>query len=206
MFRKFFVFIVLFYHLSAEEYYIDSLHSSVGFSIKYLSVSESIGVFEDFSGKLFFEDNKIIKLSGSVSIDSINTFNKVRDKDLQSSKYFTKNEARLESIEFKDSKLATKLDINGVSRDVIFDVNINGPIINPSNSMKMLSNDSLGDINIVSSFNDDVCGCYISYGDSVLGIELTGVINRFDFNIANNTPSSLLGKYVTIKIIIMASR
>ena len=63
-----------------HEYIIDTSHSSVAFAITHLSVADTIGIFEDFEGRLFLDDKKNITLVGSVKIPSINTFNNARDQ------------------------------------------------------------------------------------------------------------------------------
>lgn len=196
----------------AQEYIIDKTHSSVSFSIKHLGVADTIGVFEDFDGQLVF-NNGIKKLYGSVKIPSINTFNPARDEDLQHNDFFLSKVATLESISFKHNILTAKLTINNISKEVEFHTNIIGPVINPSLKKKdnmanplmpsNISNNPL--MNTDSSDNSD-CGCYMSYGDNIIGIELQGRINRYDFNIATHTPKELLGEHVNIKIILEASR
>lgn len=227
-----------------NEYVIDRLHSSVSFGIKHLSVADTIGIFEDFEGTLFFEKGEIKKLQGLVLIKSINTFNAARDSDLQDSKFFSQDTAVLESISFKENILRSRLTINNITREVLFTTHITGPIRNPSldkpkdtpqdvlhnpllnkrlnNQMtqfhdmqdraseRVIQSDS--PINnplahpMMIDKKDSDCGCYVSYGDNVLGIELFGKINRFDFNIANDTPKEWLGDTVWIKIILEASR
>ncbi|RDU73460.1 hypothetical protein CQA66_02015 [Helicobacter aurati] len=94
----------------------------------------------------------------------------------------------------KSSNQATqfqkKQDVASTNRVAQFDSAINNPLTHP---MMRVSNDS-------------DCNCYVSYGDNVLGIELFGTINRFDFHIADDTPKELLGDTVWIKIILEASR
>ncbi len=200
----------------AKEYMIDISHSSVSFSIKHLSVADTIGVFQDFDGKLFIDNNKIIKLVGNVNISSINTYNEARDKDLKIKDFFSTQVAKFESSHFQNNILYGRLTINNITKNIAFKVNITGPIKNPSldiqtkqeqiNPFKQINipNNPLQNPQLVK--NDDLdCGCYASYGDNVIGIELIGSINRFDFNISPNTPKELLGQNVDIKIILEAS-
>ncbi|TLE00974.1 hypothetical protein LS73_003105 [Helicobacter muridarum] len=229
-----------------NEYFIDKAHSSVSFGVKHLSVADSIGIFEDFDGRLFFENGVIKKLQGQAAINSINTFNPGRDSDLQDSNFFSHSKAFLESISFNDNVLLAKLTINNITKEVSFKASIIGPIRNPSlykqknkpqDVLKnpILDKDFTSNMQLQSSKNNSYikqklysktidstnntlvnpmledaansdCGCYASYGDNVLGIELFGKINRFDFNIASNTPKEWLGDIVWIKIILEASQ
>ncbi|RDU66824.1 hypothetical protein CQA53_02870 [Helicobacter didelphidarum] len=201
---------------SDDEYIIDTTHSSVQFGIKHLSVADTIGVFQDFEGQLFFRENKILKLRGSVQISSINTFNPARDEDLQNDEFFQEKVAILESFSFKNDILFTKLTMNGITKEVSFKTTIAGPLRNPSLSMTTKENthplipttpmqNILNNPLFTQDSNID-CGCYMSYGENVLGIVLEGKINRFDFHISPKTPKQLLGEFVDIKIIIEASK
>ena len=201
--------------------------------MRHLSVADTIGVFEDFSGELYFDNGRILRLVGTLNIDSINTFNEARDSELRESDFFSKKEARLESISFRNGILRAWLSMNGVTRNVDFKVAITGPVRNPSLDIKdnkkdvknPLINEFLSGSSGVNSdmpfknphFSVDSngesgadskadCGCYVSYGDNVLGLVLESKINRFDFNISPTTPKELLGEFVSVKIIIEASK
>ena len=205
-------------NLEENEYVIDRSHSSVAFGIKHLSVADTIGVFEEFDGKLIFSNGTIQSLQGSVDIKSVNTFNKARDEDLQDSKFFSQKEAFLESISVDKGKMRAYLTINGVKKEVLFSVKTMGPIVNPSLKQNqasfilknpLLANGKNPQNSLFMNGNkpsDSDCACYKSYGEKVLGLELNGVINRFDFNVAGDTPGELLGSSVWIRIIIEASR
>lgn len=200
--------------MQAKEYVIDMTHSSVSFGVKHLSVADTIGNFQDFSGKLDIENGKIKDLQGKVIISSITTFNSARDEELLTKDFFYTKEANLKSLSFKNGILRTKLTINNISREVDFRAKITGPIRNPSLDLKKKSANPLlsqpthmpfksAHLDIKDDNGD--CGCYVSYGDNVVGVELIGSINRFDFNIATTTPNELLGQNVSIKIILEAS-
>ncbi|TLD84857.1 YceI family protein [Helicobacter trogontum] len=202
--------------LYAKEYVIDETHSSVSFGVKHLSVADTIGHFQEFSGTLDIEDNRIKKLQGEVVIASINTYNAARDEELLTTDFFSTKKATLQSISFKNNLLRTKLTINNITKEVVFKVKITGPIRNPSLVLKEKSkndnpfmpqatNTPLQNPHLKTNDSDTDCGCYISYGDNVIGVELYGSINRFDFDIAKTTPKELLGKDVNIRIILEAS-
>lgn len=217
MIRKCFCSFLLFCAmLQAQEYIIDNTHSSVSFGIKHLSVADTIGHFQDFSGTLDIEGNKIKNLQGNVVISSITTFNTARDEELLTKSFFRTKEATLQSLSFSNNVLHTKLTINNISKEVAFKVKIIGPIRNPSLDLKEKNTDSnpflseptnmpFKSKHLSTNDNDLDCGCYVSYGDNVIGVELVGSINRFDFDIAKTTPKELLGQNVNIKIILEAS-
>ena len=68
--------------LLAVPYEVDVGHSSVGFSVKHLSVSNVKGGFDKFNGTLDVEGKTIKALNGEVEISSINTNSNARDKHL----------------------------------------------------------------------------------------------------------------------------
>lgn len=232
--RNFFIFIFFIFSvmnandLRKDEYALDPTHSSVSFAIKHLSVSDTIGVFEDFGGEIFYTKDKILRLKGELDVNSVNTFNVGRDYELKNTDFFTNHKIYLESTSYKNNILYAKVTINGITKNIEFAAKITGPLRNPSLEIKE-NKDSKSTQNMQSSKpnlsalvlqnntdnilanphlamdNKEDCGCYVSYGENVLGIELTGKINRFDFNISPHTPESLLGKYVDIKIILEVS-
>ena len=68
--------------LMAEPYIVDAGHSSVGFSVKHLSISNVKGSLDKFSGTLDIEGKTIKALEGEAQVLSINTNDKARDKHL----------------------------------------------------------------------------------------------------------------------------
>lgn len=202
--------------LHAKEYVLDHAHSSVSFRVKHLSVADTIGTFQEFDGTLDIENNAIQNLQGSVVIASINTNNSARDEELLTKDFFYGKEATLKFISFQNNTLRALLTLNNVSKEVAFTTKITGPIRNPSLDLKERTTPSnpfaqtasdipLRNPHLATAGNDADCGCYVSYGDNVIGVELQGSINRFDFNIAPTTPKELLGQDIGIHIILEAS-
>lgn len=198
--------------LFSQEYVIDEQHSSVGFSIKHLSVTDVVGFFTIFNGKISISDGRITDLEGNVSIESIITFNNDRDHHLISdNEFFSKHYAHLSLTESSRDKIKANLIINNIKKEQEFSVKIIGPIRSPDLPDKEEPKNPLIQTNInkentlISKDNKQDCGCYATYGENVVGVELRGRINRFDYNIANSTPDKLLGKYVDIVIRLEAS-
>lgn len=71
-------------------YPIESSHSYVGFSVKYMGYAQVRGRFEKFQGTIMYEDGSLKNTSVSFSIDvgSIDTDLDWRDKDLKSDNWF----------------------------------------------------------------------------------------------------------------------
>lgn len=73
-----------------QVYPIDQSHSYVGFKIEYMGYASVRGRFQNFRGAVYFDENDVMGTSVSISIDvnSIDTDNEWRDKDLQSDQWF----------------------------------------------------------------------------------------------------------------------
>lgn len=74
----------------SEIFPVESEHSYVGFSIRYMGYAMVRGRFSDFQGSLRYDEKDLTKTSITLSIDvtSIDTGNAERDKDLQSENWF----------------------------------------------------------------------------------------------------------------------
>ena len=72
----------------ASDFQVNDEHSKIQFSIKYMSISDVEGRFNDY--KIFFEMNetKISKLKAVIEANSIDTFDKKRDSHLRKSDFF----------------------------------------------------------------------------------------------------------------------
>src|SRR5262249_3286593 len=89
----------------SEMYPIDTGHSYIGFSIKYMGFAHVRGRFTNFSGTFRFVEKDITKSSATVIIkaDSINTDLEIRDKDLKSPNWFDVEKYPL--IKFQTKKI-----------------------------------------------------------------------------------------------------
>ena len=115
---------------------IDQAHSSIGFTITHMVVSEVAGNFKDFSGKVVSKtadfDGTDVEFSAKAT--SINTDNEKRDGHLKSPDFFEAD--KFPDITFKGvlSKaggkyvLKGKFSMKGVTKDVAFDVTYGGTI------------------------------------------------------------------------------
>jgi len=76
-----------------ELYYdLDFVHCTVGFTIGHMGISDVSGSFSGFKGALVYntEDQKQLSTTFVIDVGSINTNQTWRDKDLQSAKWFDK--------------------------------------------------------------------------------------------------------------------
>jgi polyisoprenoid-binding protein YceI len=125
---------------AGEKYMIDPVHSSVGFSIRHLLISNVRGDFTEFSGTIDFDEVDITKSSVDVNIKtfSIDTDNTDRDKHLASADFF--DGEKFPEITFKSSKieksergltLTGMLTMHGVTKEVIIPFEFIGKVMGP---------------------------------------------------------------------------
>ncbi|PAF47112.1 hypothetical protein BKH46_05220 [Helicobacter sp. 12S02634-8] len=164
----------------AKNFTIDTAHSSVGFEVEHMLLSKVSGEFNTFSGTLDIDPKtkKINKLEGEISISSVDTKNSKRDAHLKADDFF--DMAKFQKATFKmtkqeGDKLYGNLTIRGVSKPVVWEVDVKGPVTNPMTKKEMMA------------------------------LEISGEINRKDFQVGTSTPNAIVSDKVEVKIQIEAS-
>ncbi|HEX5710856.1 MAG TPA: YceI family protein [Sulfuricurvum sp.] len=147
--------------LFAGTYTVDTEHSSVGFKVKHMMISEVSGKFDTFSGSIHYDEKTktIIALNGKIDVNSINTANAKRDGHLKSAELFDIQkfpEMTFALDKVKGDKAYGKLTMHGVTKNVVLELENNGIIKDP-------------------------------WGNQRLGLGLSGKINRKDYGITWNT-------------------
>jgi polyisoprenoid-binding protein YceI len=170
---------------AVESYTIDSVHSSVGFSIRHNIVGTTKGNFTQFSGVVTVDRDNLeaSKVETTMVATSINTGNEKRDTHLRSPDFF--DVATYPNLTFKSKQwkktgddafdVTGDLTIHGVTKEVVLKVSALGF----GNGMRP--------------------------GTQVAGWEATTKINRRDFGV--NGPAMLgkmVGDDVTITISVEA--
>lgn len=161
----------------------DPAHSSVGFSIRHLMITNVNGSFRDFAVKLTqgkddFTDSKV---EVDIKTASINTGIEARDKHLISADFFdaaNKPEITFKSTAFSKTgennfKIEGDLTMNGVTKPVTLDAELLGVMKDP-------------------------------WGATRAGFQAVGSVSRYDYNLKyNKTLESggvMLGEKVKIEI------
>jgi len=172
--------------LRAETYEIDPVHSQVGFRIRHI-VSHVNGHFDDFAGKIDYDEKNPEALTASVTIKtaSVNTAIAKRDEHLRSPDFF--NAQKFPEMTFKTTGVKSagngKLEITG---DLTL-LGVTKPVT--------LHAEALG------AANDQK-------GNSHAGFSATGTLNRKDygmvFNMAMDKGGLMLGDDVELLIDIEA--
>ncbi len=169
--------------LAQSTWTVDIVHSTVSFSVTYLSISEVDGSFKAYSGTLQSSTNDFADaaIEFSIDVNSINTDNGMRDKHLKSDDFFNAEKYPLMSfkstawkkIEGKNYLLEGELTIRDVTKPVKFNVAHGGTVKDGRGNLKA-------------------------------GFKATTVINRFDYNLKWNAVTEAggvtVGKDVTVTL------
>lgn len=120
---------------------IDGVNSAIGFSVKHLMFSTVKGRFHKVIGKIDWDENNLANSSieATVEIDSLNTGEKSRDKNLRSPDFFDVNNYPIMTFKSTQIKkvgpgkyhLIGGLTIRNVTRTITFEVNYTGQASNP---------------------------------------------------------------------------
>ena len=162
---------------------IDKAHSSVGFSVRHLVISDVKGTFGDYSGTIEFDTGKLEggSVEFTVQVASIDTDEAKRDEHLRSADFFdvenfpvmTFKSKKVHDISGENFKLTGDLTIRGITKEVTFDGTFRGVVADP-------------------------------WGNTKAGFAVTTKINRQDFDVKwNKTLDAggvVVGDEVTINI------
>jgi polyisoprenoid-binding protein YceI len=163
----------------AQSWSVDKMHSSIGFGVTHLTISEIQGNFNTFDGKI--TDAKAdfdgAKIEFTADVNSINTNVEPRDKHLKSADFF--DAEKMPTIAFKSKtfkkaggknyKVTGDLTMHGVTKPVTFDAVYNGSTVNPMSKKTMA------------------------------GFTVTGNVKRSDFGVGASMPEAMLSENVKLK-------
>ena len=150
----------------ADKYQVDAAHSSLGFSVTHLQMSEVDGRFKDFSGEFDWNPKALAKssITFTAKASSITTDNDKRDEHLRGSDFF--DVEKFPTLTFKSTgikalgedrySVSGNLTVHGVTKPVTVQATIKGP----SDPMKS--------------------------GKPIIGFRTTFKINRMDYGVGAN--------------------
>jgi polyisoprenoid-binding protein YceI len=171
-------FMLSFTTLAQNAYTMDKAHSSVGFTITHLSISDIDGSFKTFDAKLTSskEDFSDATFDFTADVNSINTDNDKRDGHLKSPDFF--DAAKFATLTFK-SKTVKKGEGNKYT--IIGDMTMHGVT-------KMVSFDAVirSGVNPMSK-------------KTVVGVKVSGTVNRSTFGIGATMPGTMLSEDVIVR-------
>lgn len=141
----------------------DVSHSSIGFSVKHLLVSNVKGQFNDYSVSVLSDkpDFSDAKVTVKIKAQSINTDNKQRDEHLRSADFF--EAAKFPEIIF----VSKKIEKTG------------------KNTFKITGDFTMKGVTKTLTLNGELGGILEKdpWGKTKAGITLTGEVNRFDYGL-----------------------
>ena len=167
--------------LNAASYSVDASHSDVGFKVKHMMISSVKGNFEKFDGTFTIDEKtkQFSAINGTVEVASLTTQEAKRDAHLKSADFFDAAkypQMNLKLLKQSGDEGTFELTIKDVTKVVTLNIE-----------------------EISGSVKDP-------WGNTRLGFELSGKINRKDFNINFNkvleTGSLLVGDKVKFEILI----
>ena len=158
---------------------LDKTHSSVGFAVEHMVVSETVGQFNDFAATIKSDKPDFSDVKGDIVIQvaSIDTKEPKRDSHLKGADFFDaekyptiKFEIRqFQKLGDKDYKLIGNLTMHGVTRSVTLNGKFAGIVKDP-------------------------------YGMTRTGIRISGEIDRYDFGLKYNAAMEAGGMVIGQKV------
>lgn len=140
------VFVTMAVTINAQKWEFDKAHSTIGFSVRHMVISKTIGRFEDYSGNVFFDGKNFVKgkVEITIQIASINTENQKRDDHLRSADFF--NTEKFPIMTFISKKVISEgddkfkiigdLTIKNITKEVVLDVEFHGVVTDPWGNTK----------------------------------------------------------------------
>jgi polyisoprenoid-binding protein YceI len=116
----------------AETWNVDPVHSSIGFSVQHMMLSNVTGEFDKFSGTITANDDdpKSVEIEATIDASSINTHVEKRDADIKGPNFL--DVAKYPTITFKSVKIEPEADnkwkvtgnltLHGVTKLVVLEV------------------------------------------------------------------------------------
>ena len=118
---------------AADVYTIDQAHSTIGFSVKHMMVSNVPGQFNQFDGTIAYAADDLVnsKITVNIPVAGINTNNDKRDGHLKSPDFF--DAAQFPTITFVSKSITATaivgdLTVKGVTKEVSIPATITGPV------------------------------------------------------------------------------
>ena len=162
---------------------VDKAHTKVGFSVSYLVITDVEGYFKDYDAQItiYGDDISTANIELSVSTSSIFTDNDKRDNHLRSDDFF--NAEKYPQMVFKSKSLKKVSD----------------------NKYKLAGDLTIRDVTKQVELDVKYNGTVKDpWGNTKAGFKVTGVIDRFDYNLkwdkSIETGSLVVGKDVELVI------
>lgn len=129
---------------AADTYRIDPAHTSIGFSVRHLGLSNVRGQFKEFAGVIMLDDGKITEASGTIQAKSVDTGVPQRDNHLRTADFF--DATNYPTITFKTKRvemtggqiiLVADFTMRGVTKELRLPANLAGPAKDPWGNLRV---------------------------------------------------------------------
>lgn len=137
--------------VEAKPYKIDKARSNLEFQAVYMLINKTKGNFGTYNGNVDFDEkSRTLKvLNGEMEMKSIDTKNQKRDdhlrQDFLNVEKFPTGKFVMKSV--KGHKLTADLTLRGVTKSVVFDYELNGPVEDPMKQKKFINIELKGKVN-----------------------------------------------------------
>ncbi len=118
---------------------IDTAHSSAGFKVRHLGISNVRGEFSSVTGTVTTDESgQLTGIQASIPVASVNTGNEARDEHLRGADFF--DAAQFPTIEFVGTSMTPSrsghtvtgdLTMHGVTRSITFQAEVSEPVTDP---------------------------------------------------------------------------
>jgi polyisoprenoid-binding protein YceI len=166
--------------IPAGTYTLDTVHSHVGFAVKHMVVATFRGTFEKYDATLWVDEDGTARLIGTVDVGSVEVKDENLAAHLQSPEFFDAErhpELRFESDSIRVEDGRAVVDGRLTIKGQTRPIEARGAIVGP---------------------HEDIAG------NTKLGLELTAVIDRTEFDLNWNAPlpkgGVALGNEVTLSV------
>lgn len=145
-----------------QQWTIDPMHSEIKFSVKHLMISKVSGSFGQFSANAMMQNADLTKASVTfeAEINSIQTGNEQRDGHLKSADFF--DAENFPSLSFTSSEITQKNDETYTMKGILKIKAVEKEV-----SLEVVKNGTMVDF----------------YGNTKMGLEIRGKINRKEFGL-----------------------
>jgi polyisoprenoid-binding protein YceI len=161
--------------LNAGSWSLDAAHSRLGFTVKHMGVSETVGQFDKFDIKISTtkEDFTDAQITLTAETKTVNTYLPMRDDHLRSADFFevekyptmTFKSTSVKKVKGNDYTVVGDLTLHGVTKTVTLKATHNGSTKNRA-------------------------------GADLAGLKITGMIKRSDFGIGTTMPNTVVADEV----------
>ncbi|MEI6083921.1 MAG: YceI family protein [Verrucomicrobiota bacterium] len=123
---------------AADTYKLDGSHTTVGFTIAHLVISEVSGRFNEVAGEITIDKDTLATAKATIQTKSIDTQNEKRDEHLRKPDFF--DAEKYPTITFESLKVAKdgdkttvtgKFTMHGTTKEIQLPVTLKGPIKDP---------------------------------------------------------------------------